>query len=129
MSEMHQPAPKPTSPPTASFRSTAPSAPERTYVVDRIEGGVAAMIPDDEVFAPEDVLVRRLGCRVSEGDVVRVPVRADGSLAWNDARADPRRRAERIEQAEARLERLKKRDPGGDVILRGTPETPRRGRR
>lgn len=117
MSEMHQPAPKPTSPPPASFRSTAPSVPERTYVVDRIESGVAAMIPDDEGLAPEDVLVRRFGYRVSEGDVVRVRVRADGSLAWSDARADPQQRAERIKQAEARLERLKKRDPGGDVIL------------
>ncbi len=117
MSEMHQPAPKPTSPPPASFRSTAPSAPERTYVVDRIESGVAAMIPDDEAFAPEDVLVRRLGYRVAEGDVVRVPVGADGSLVWSDATADPQQRAERIKEAEARLERLRKRDPGGDVIL------------
>lgn len=117
MSEMQQPAPKPTSPPLASWRPAAQSVPERTYVVDRIESGVAAMVPDDDAFAPEDVPVRRFGWRVSEGDVVRVPVRAEGSLAWNEASADPQQRAERIEQAEARLERLKKRDPGGDVIL------------
>lgn len=116
MSEMQQPPPKPT-PPPASFQQTAPAGSERTYVVDRIEDGVAAMIPDDEAFAAEEVPVRELGRRVSEGDVMRVPVRSDGSLAWTDASTDPAARAERLERAKARLARLKRRDPGGDVVL------------
>lgn len=115
MSEVQQPPPRPT-PPPASFQHT-PAESERTYVVDRIEDGVAVLIPDDEAFAPEDVPVQKLGLPVSEGDVVRVPVRADGSPAWKDVLADPDERAERIEQAEARLGRLRERDPGGDVVL------------
>lgn len=95
----------------------APTGSTRIYVADRIEDGVAVLIPDDEAFASEDVPVRKLGRRVSEGDVVRVPVRADGSPAWKDVSIDPDQRAERLEQAEARLERLRERDPGGDVVL------------
>ena len=95
----------------------APTGSVRIYVADRIEDGVAVLIPDDEAFASEDVPVRKLGCPVSEGDVVRVPVRADGSLAWKDVSIDPDQRAERLEQAEARLRRLMERDPGGDVVL------------
>lgn len=106
MSDMQPPPPKP-APPTTT----------RIYVVDRIENGVAVLIPDDEAFACEDMPVRKLGRRVSEGDVVRVPVRADGSPAWKDVWVDSDQRVERIEQAEARLERLRKRDPGGDVVL------------
>lgn len=95
----------------------APGGSVRIYVADRVEDGVAVLIPDDEAFASEDVPVRKLGRRVSEGDVVRVPVRADGSLAWKDVSVDSDQRAERLEQAEARLERLRERDPGGDVVL------------
>lgn len=94
-----------------------PGGSVRIYVADRVEDGVAVLIPDDEAFASEDVPVRKLGRRVSEGDVVRVPVRADGSLAWKDVSIDSDQRAERLEQAEARLRRLRERDPGGDVVL------------
>ena len=109
MSEAQQPAPAP-----------VPSNP-RLYVVDRVEGGVVVLIAEDEsgTGAPDDreVRVGALGIPVSEGDVLRVPVLADGAPSWQQAAADPAVRAERLKQAGERLARLKERDPGGDVVL------------
>lgn len=130
MSEAQQPAPAP-----ADQRTYVVDAPERreagdpepapadrrTYVVDRIEAGVAALVADEEPVsgASGDVEVRveELPFQVAEGDVLRVPVRPDGALLWGAAAADPAARARRLAQAEERLARLRKRDPGGDVVL------------
>ena len=88
----------------------------RVYVVDRIEGSVAVLVPDDDAFPDEDVPVAVLRVRPSEGDVLRVPLRGDAPV-WAEAVADPQLRAERLAAARRRLERLAKRDPGGDVAL------------
>lgn len=130
MSEAQQPAPAP-----ADRRTYVVDAPERregagdpepapdrrTYVVDRIEAGVAALVADEEPVsgASGDVEVRveELPFQVAEGDVLRVSVRPDGALLWGAAAADPAARARRLTQAEERLARLRKRDPGGDVVL------------
>lgn len=88
----------------------------RVYVVDRIAEGVAVLVPDDEALPDEDVSVAVLPRRPSEGDVLRVPVR-DDALVWTEAVVDPQLRAERMAAAQRRLERLAKRDPGGDVTL------------
>lgn len=89
---------------------------ERVYVVDRIEGDAAVLVPDEDALPDQDVPVASLRQRPSEGDVLRVPVR-DGAPVWKDALADPQLRAERMAAAQRRLDRLAKRDPGGDVAL------------
>ncbi len=100
----------------AAPESRPDPAPDRLYVVDRIAGDVAVLVPDDDTFPDEDVSIAALPSRPSEGDVLRVPVR-DGAPVWQAATADPRSRAERLSAADRRLERLAKRDPGGDVAL------------
>lgn len=107
MSEVPQPAP--TQPP-------APVVSERVYVVDRIEGGVVVLVPEDDAFPDEEVSADDLGPAVSEGDVVRATV-SEGVLGWRDAVLDPLLKAERLKRAEDRLRRLRKRDPGGDIVL------------
>lgn len=89
---------------------------ERVYVVDRISGGVAVLVPDDDTLPDEDVAVAALPPRLSEGAALRVPVHGSTPV-WHEAAADPQLRAEREKAARRRLERLAKRDPGGDVVL------------
>lgn len=90
---------------------------ERIYVVDRIEGATAVLVPDSSNFRDENVPAKAFRTRVAEGDVLRVPVQPDGVLAWENAAVDPKLAAQRLEAAAARLERLRRRDPGGDIVL------------
>lgn len=109
MSEAQQPAPAPA------------SADPRTYVVDRIEAGIAVLVADEPPAqgAPDETSasVRELPAGVAEGDVLRVPVWPDGTPVWQAAVPDPSARAQRLKEAEERLARLRKRDPGGDIVL------------
>lgn len=131
MSDAQQSAPAP-----------APADP-RIYVVDRIERDVVVLVADAEPEAasgdptqaasgdPSDsghdsratgqeeaeVPVGELPVSVAEGDVLRIPVWPDGTLVWGAAVLDPSERAERLREAEERLARLRKRDPGGDIVL------------
>lgn len=130
MTQAQQPAPDPI---------PAPSD-QRLYVVDRVEGGIVVLIAEDapaeagalaDPQAPadpqeppnppalpdEEVLASALGVPVREGDMLRVPVGADGGPEWSEAAPDPAARAERLSEAEARIARLRKRDPGGDIVL------------
>lgn len=75
-------------------------------------------VPLDQQAPPdEEVPVSALGVPVREGDVLRVPVGTYGDPEWSEAAPDLAARAERLRDAEARLARLRKRDPGGDVAL------------
>lgn len=90
----------------------------RRFAVDRVEGHRVVLIADDENARPLDVDAARLprDC-VSEGAVLDVPVAPDGAFGWEDAvrnRAEERRR---LEEAQARLDRLRRADDGGDVVL------------
>lgn len=118
MTQAQQPAPDPI---------PAPSD-QRLYVVDRVEGGIVVLIAEDvpggtgaladpQVPPDEEVLASALGVPVREGDMLRVPVGADGGPEWSEAAPDPAARAERLSEAEARIARLRKRDPGGDIVL------------
>lgn len=89
---------------------------ERLYVVDRIERDAAVLVPDDHALPDEDVSIATFAQRPTEGDVLRVPLR-DGAPVWKDALADPQLRADRLAAAQRRLDRLAKRDPGGDLAL------------
>lgn len=109
--------------------------PEGVWVVDRIEGAVAVLVRDGDgrqgdvlwEDAPlkharredgrqEDVPVTLLPARVREGAVLRVP-EPGGSPAWAHAAVDDELREARLREAEEVLERLRRRDPGGDVVL------------
>lgn len=85
------------------------------YVVDRLEGRFAVLVDDD---GAEDVLVERktFPFEVEEGMVLRVPV-AEGRADWRLAEADEAERERRLEDERARMNRLRSRDPGGDLEL------------
>lgn len=86
------------------------------WVVDRFEGPVAVLVSG----GPETVEVARslLPPDAEEGAVLRV-VRdaASGDVRWSDAVVDEEATAGRLTEAEELLKELKKRDPGGDVVL------------
>jgi hypothetical protein len=85
------------------------------YVVDRVESGVAVLERDDGVMA--EVPRRQLPAGAGEGSVLRVSHSAAGEPDWASAVVDEAERAARVKRAAERLERLKGRDPGGDVVI------------
>lgn len=88
---------------------------DRIYVVDRLEGDVAVLIGDDSKAV--EVRASELPVEVTEGDCLSVPVGADGAEAWERARIDEELGEQRLRENQAVLDELKKRDPGGDVVL------------
>jgi len=88
----------------------------RILVVDRVEGERAVLV-DDETRARLEVPTAELPFVVREGDVLRVPLATQGELDWESATADEELKRKRLEDALRRLDRLKRRDPGGDVTL------------
>lgn len=88
---------------------------ERLWVVDRIESGIAVLVRDDDT-RPEDVPMLVLPAGVREGAVLRVP-EVRGKAAWRSSVVDVKAGRERLREVEEVLERLRKRDPGGDVVL------------
>ena len=87
----------------------------RIWVVDRVEGRVAVLVADDDGCRTELPLAR-LPDGVGEGAVLRVP-QPRGQPAWRRARVDEALRRARLEEAEGALDRLRRRDPGGDISL------------
>jgi len=86
--------------------------------VDRVEGSgadaIAVVVGDDERV--EEVPTRELGRLAIEGAVLRVPLR-DGKPDWASARRDLEEEGKRREALSLRLEKLRDRDPGGDIQL------------
>jgi hypothetical protein len=89
---------------------------ERIWVVDRLGRRLASLV-EDESGVTRDVARRDLPQDTREGDVLRVPVDASGEPDWQAATADESLRQARLDEARAALERLRRRDPGGDVKL------------
>jgi hypothetical protein len=87
----------------------------RHYTVDRMEGALAILLDDrgGRIERPRDSLPLRL----KEGMVLLVPLDDLGELDWSAVTRDEAEERRRLEDAKARLERLRKRDPGGDVNL------------
>ena len=86
----------------------------RIWVVDRIEGRLAVLVADDG--GRIDVPMARLPDGLGEGTVLRVP-QSGGQPVWKGARPDERLRRARMHAAEGALDRLRRRDPGGDISL------------
>ena len=94
--------------------------PETIFVVDRIEGNHVVLVPDDTPprgSDPQLLLRRNQLPPVAEGDVLRVSSKPDGRPDWSSAIVDSDLREERLRDAEDRLARLRKRDPGGNITL------------
>ena len=92
------------------------SHPARVWVVDRFEGDVAVLV-EDETGVIHRAQRRVLPQATREGDVLRVPVGDEGEPDWTAATVDEQARDDRLNEARAALERLRRRDPGGDVKL------------
>ena len=90
---------------------------ERTafYTVDRIEGAIAVLVGDDGDGM--DVPARAFALRLHEGVVLRVRMSPAGAPDWPSAEVDLAERERRVNEARATLERLRRSDPGGDVVL------------
>jgi len=88
----------------------------RIWVVDRVSREIASLV-EDESGTTRDVPRRDLPHDIREGDVLRVPDDVSREPDWRAATADESLRRERMEEARAALERLRRRDPGGDVEL------------
>ena len=87
----------------------------RIWVVDRVDRPFAVLVADDDGRGAE-VPLAELPAAVREGSVLRVP-HTDGEPRWNVAELDEELRRARLQEAEAALARLRRRDPGGDITL------------
>lgn len=87
----------------------------RIWVTDRVEGEFAVLVADDDETRL-DVPLARLPAPLREGTVLRVP-QSGGEPRWEGGTVDEELRRARLEEAEAALNRLRHRDPGGDISL------------
>lgn len=85
------------------------------WVVDRVEGAIAVLVRDEDERT-ENVSVRVLPAGSREGSVLRV-LELGGRPDWTAAVLDEEARRARLREAEEVLERLRRRDPGGDIKL------------
>ena len=85
------------------------------YAVDRMEGRIAVLVADDGT--PVDMPIPMLPAGAREGSVLLVPVGSDGTPNWTAAELDEAERGRRLKRARETLDRLRKRDPGGDIAL------------
>ena len=92
------------------------SEPQGIWVVDRIEGDTVVLV-EDETGRSLDVARSLMSVGVEEGTVLRVPVTDEGAPDWRSAVLDEELRRRRLAEARNVLDELKRRDPGGDVVL------------
>ena len=89
---------------------------QEIWVVDRIEGDTVVLV-EDETRRTLEVARSLISVSIDEGTVLRVPTTEDGGPDWGSAEPDEELRERRLVEAREVLEELKKRDPGGDVVL------------
>jgi hypothetical protein len=92
------------------------SAEPSFYAVDRFEGDLAVIVDD----SGDTLEVRRslLPEDTEEGSVLRVwPDDGSGGPDWATAELADDEAEARLERARETLGELKKRDPGGDIVL------------
>ena len=84
-------------------------------VLDRYESEIAVLVSDDGGVIEVDRSLLPTGAKPSM--VLRVPRDEAGEHLWGDARIDVEATAKRLEEAESILGALRRRDPGGDIVL------------
>jgi hypothetical protein len=87
---------------------------ERFYAVDRLQRKFVVVVGDDD--ETREVSREVLPAQLREGDVLRVPL-VQGELDWASAWVDEDETERRRREAQQLLDRLRRRDPGGDVEL------------
>ena len=88
----------------------------RTFVVDRREGKIVVLVDDEGKTVEVDRAKLPTRCR-QEGAVLRVPL-GNGSIpVWRNAVRDRAEEQRRLTELTERLEKLKRKDRGGDVSL------------
>ena len=92
------------------------SEPGGIWVVDRVEGDTVVLV-EDGTGRTLEVSRSLLSVAVDEGTVLRLPATEEGGPDWGLAVANEELRQRRLAEAREVLEQLKKRDPGGDVVL------------
>jgi len=85
------------------------------FAVDRLEGRYAVLVGDDG--SQHEVPRKQLPKGTTESSVLEVSLDESGKPDWAGARLDAAEKERRIKRALALLEELKKRDPGGDIVL------------
>lgn len=92
---------------------------EEVWIVDRVEGDVAVLVLDDDAdeIVVSEVALDLLGDRAVEGAFLRVPLGDVGEPVWDRAVRDREAEEARRAEAEAIIDELRERDPGGDVEL------------
>ncbi len=92
------------------------TTPTKRFAVDRREAAVVVVIDDDGTTfdVPGSALPK--DCR-AEGAVFDAPVGEDGAPIWKGAKRNRAAERGRLHEAQERIERLRRRDPGGDVEL------------
>ena len=100
------------------MKKSEPKEPE-VWVVDSIEDGVAVLVEagDAEELALIEMAAELLGVAAVEGAVLVVPLGDVGEPIWDQAQRDREAEEELKAEAERVIDELKKRDPGGDVVL------------
>ena len=85
------------------------------WTVDRIEGAYYVLIDEDGQVVNVDRST--FTHPPAEGDVLEIDTTEESERDWATARPAPRETRRRQEDAEARLERLRRKDPGGDIEM------------
>ncbi len=87
----------------------------RYFAVDRLEAGVAVLISDrGKVFEVASALLPE-GAR--DGTVLRLEWDGVGEVPWATAEIDRAEAERRVDDVRRILDALRKRDPGGDVVM------------
>lgn len=87
----------------------------RFFSVDRFEGGIVVLIGDNGTS--HDLPRSRLPQPLREGDILAVPLDERGTPNWQAATLDEAERSRRVINSKSTLDRLRSRDPRGDVTL------------
>lgn len=90
--------------------------PSKIFVVDRREGKFVVLVDDDGNTTEVEAASLPPRCR-REGTVLRVPIGGGSVPLWRKAASDPVEKKRRLAEATALLEKLKAKDPGGDIVL------------
>ena len=100
------------------MKKNEPKEPE-VWIVDSVEDGVAVLVEasDDDEPAVIEMAAALLGDSAVEGAVLVVPLGDVGEPLWEEAERSLEAEEELRAEGERSLEELKKRDPGGDVVL------------
>lgn len=97
---------------TRSGEATSPAV----FVVDRRENNMVILVNDAGNTIEVEASRLPADC-CSEGAVLRVPLGLDSAPVWNRAVRDRSEEKRRLSLLAERLEKLRGRDPGGDVSL------------